>query len=307
MRPRIVQDEGQLGFSWATSTGTPTTLRALVTDDEEPDRLVATHLEAIDDALIIAAERFGDVLGGGRRPTNNEREDLLELHRTLDRLCFDYAAALETTGLSADLRAGKIIGTAALFSILARRPLGLLGPAPFDGELDDPGLGVVGGFGDMQQIDPTAPWKGGRWIVRTEAGQRYPLTLSMMMYDSSGVNKESARTEHLDALRSVLASARSQDADPMAVTCALDWLVYDWLMAHRDGPDSAEIVFPKGYEAAAEVIVSAAAASVAARATFDPGLATITGVSVAWTTVLLTEPSSMPAKPPRPWLPTTSS
>ncbi len=29
---------------------------------------------------------------------------------------------------TADLRAGKIIGTAALFSILAREPLGLLGP-----------------------------------------------------------------------------------------------------------------------------------------------------------------------------------
>ena len=29
---------------------------------------MATHLEALDDALIIAAGRFGDVLGGGRRP-----------------------------------------------------------------------------------------------------------------------------------------------------------------------------------------------------------------------------------------------
>jgi hypothetical protein len=43
-------------------------------------------------------------------------------------------------------------------------------------------------------------------------------------------------------------------------------------MAHRDGPDSAEIVFPKGYEADAVLVVTAAAASVAARATFDPGL-----------------------------------
>ena len=272
MRPRIVQDEGQIGFFWATPRGTPTSLQVLVADDEEPDRLVATHLEAVDDSLIIAAERFGQILGGGRRPDPDEREGLLDLHRTLDRLCFEYAAALESTGLVADLRAGKIIGTAALFSILAREPLGLLGPAPFDGELDDPAIGVIGGFGEMQQVDPDRPWMGGRWVVRTEAGQRFPLTLSMMMFDSSGVNKEAARKEHLEALRSVMTAARSAQADPMAVTCALDWLLYDWLMAHRDGPDSAEIVFPKGHEKDAALVVSAAAASVAARATFDPGL-----------------------------------
>ena len=122
-----MQTDEQIGFYWATPTGAPTSLQALVIDDEEPDRLVATHLEALDDALIIAAGRFGEILGGGRRPADaSERDGLLELHRTLDRLCFEYAAALEVTGLTADLRAGKIIGTAALFSILARQPLGLL-------------------------------------------------------------------------------------------------------------------------------------------------------------------------------------
>ena len=273
MRPRIVQTDGQIGFFWATPAGAPTSLQALVVDDEEPDRLVATHLEALDDALIIAAERFGEVLGGGRRPADaEERDALLELHRTLDRLCFEYAAALEETGLAADLRAGKIIGTAALFSIRARQPLGLLGPAPFEGELDDPGLGVVGGYGEFHQVDPDQPWRGGRWVVRTEAGQRFPLTLSMLMFDSSGANKEGARKEHRDALRAVVQAARLPEADPMALTCALDWLLYDWLMAHRDGPDSAEIVFPKGYDDIAGLVVSAAAASVSARATFDPGL-----------------------------------
>lgn len=273
MRPRIVQADGQIGFYWATPSGAPTTLQALVTEDDEPDRLVATHLEALDDALIIAAERFGEILGGGRGPAGAaEREELLELHRTLDRLCFDYAAALKKTGLTADLRAGKIIGTAALFSIRARQPLGLLGPAPFEGELDEPTLGVVGGYGEFHHVDPDEPWKGGRWVVRTEAGQRFPLTLSMLMFDSSGANKEGARKEHRDALASVVDAARLPEADPMAVTCALDWLLYDWLMAHRDGPDSAEIVFPKGYEGAAALVVAAAAASVAARATFDPGL-----------------------------------
>ena len=273
MRPRIVQSDGQIGFYWATPAGTPTSLQALVVDDDEADRLVATHLEALDDALIIAAEWFGEVLGGGRGPADaDEREGLLELHRTLDRLCFEYAAALEKTGLIADLRAGKIIGTAALFSIRARRPLGLLGPAPFEGELDDPGLGVVGGYGEFHHVDPDKPWKGGRWVVRTDAGQRFPLTLSMLMFDSSGANKEGARKEHREALQAVVSTAGSPQSDPMAVTCALDWLLYDWLMAHRDGPDSAEIVFPRGYDDAAALVVSAAAASVAARATFDPGL-----------------------------------
>lgn len=273
MRPRIVQSDGQIGFYWATPTGTPTSLQALVVDDDEADRLVATHLEALDDALIIAAERFGEILGGGRGPADaTERDALLELHRTLDRLCFDYAAALQKTGLRADLRAGKIIGTAALFSIRARQPLGLLGPAPLDDELDEPTLGVVGGFGEFAHVDPDRPWTGGRWVVRTEAGQRFPLTLSMLMFDSSGTNKEGARKEHRDALAGVVDAARLPEADPMAATCALDWLLYDWLMAHRDGEDSAEIVFPKGYEDAAALVVAAAAASVAARATFDPGL-----------------------------------
>ncbi len=273
MRPRIIQEDGQIGFYWATPTGSPTSLQALVAVDEEPDRLVATHLEALDDALIIAAGRFGDILGGGRAPAgDDDRDGLVDLHRTLDRLCFEYAAALEHTALSADLRAGKIIGTAALFSIRARLPLDLLGPAPFDGELDDPSIGVVGGFGEFHQVDPDKPWKGGRWIVRTEAGQRFPLTLAMLFFDSSGVNKDAARKEHRDALQAVVATAQSPEADPLTVTCAVDWLLYDWLMAHREGPDSAEIVFPKGYESDAALVVSAAAASVAARATFDPGL-----------------------------------
>lgn len=273
MRPRIVQTDEQIGFYWVTPQGEPTTLQSLVVGDEEPDRLVATHLEALDDALISAAGRFGEILGGGRGPAGEaERDDLLELHRALDRACFEYAAALERTGGSADLRAGKIVGTAALFSVRARRPLGLLGPAPLDGELDDPRLGVVGGFGEFHRVDPERPWAGGRWVVRTEAGQRFPLTLSMLMFDSSGVNKEGARKEHREALNAVVSAARLPGADPMTVACALDWLLYDWLMAHRDGPDSAEIVFPKGYEDAAALVVAAAAASVAARATFDPGL-----------------------------------
>jgi hypothetical protein len=278
VRPRIIQADAQIGFFWTTPDGAATSLQALVPGDDEPDRLVATHLEALDDALIIAAARFGEILGGGRRPDGtDERDDLLELHRTLDRCCFEYAAAVDLTDFKPDLRAGKIIGTAVLFSILARQPLGLLGPAPLDGALDEPTIGVVGGFGEMCEVDPAKPWLGGRWVVRTEQGQRFPLTLPMLMFDSSGVNKEAARQEHMDALQRVLDASRRPDAEPAGVACALDWLMYDWLMAHRDGPDSAEIVFPKGHEGSAAILVAAAAASVSARATFDPGLLGICG------------------------------
>jgi hypothetical protein len=273
VRPRIVQRDGQIGFYWATPANRPTSLPNLVIDDEEPDRLVATHLEALDDALIIAAERFGELLGGGKHPDEHEREALLILHRRLDHLCRDFARALEITNIIPDVRAGKIIGTAALFSIRARQPLGLLGPAPLDGELDDPSLGVVSGFGRMCHVDPDNPWKGGRWILETESGQRFPLTLSMLLFDSSGANKDAARREHREAIESCITAATAPEADPLAVACAVDWLLYDWLMAHREDPDSAAIQIPKGHDSDATMIVAATAASVKARARFDPALA----------------------------------
>lgn len=69
-----------------------------------------------------------------------------------------------------------------------------------------------------------------------------------------------------------MTAAKASDADPLAVACALDRLLYDWLMAHRDGPDSAAIEIPQGREPDAALIIDATAASVAARAVFDPGL-----------------------------------
>lgn len=272
MRPRIVQSDGQIGFYWTTPDGVATTLPELVIDDEEPDRLTATHLEALDDALIIAAARFGDLLGGGRHPNHDERDELIELHRSLDLLVRDYALGAELAGIVPDVRAGQIVGTATLFSIRARLPVGLLGPAPFDGELDEPELGVIGGFGQMQMVDPERPWKGGRWVLQAESGHRYPLTLSTMLFDSSGVNKDGARREHREAIEACVAGAGTAEADPFTVACALDWLLYDWLMAHRDDPDSASIQIPKGHESDGAMIVSAACASVRARAQFDPGL-----------------------------------
>ncbi|MCW2899346.1 MAG: hypothetical protein JWO67_1611 [Streptosporangiaceae bacterium] len=87
----------------------------------------------------------------------------------------------------------------------------------------------------------------------------------MLLFDSSGVNKDAALEEHREAIRSVLAAAKTAEADQLAVACALDWLLYDWLMAHRDGPDSAAIEIPKGREGEAVLIVDATAASVIAK------------------------------------------
>ncbi|GAA1509756.1 hypothetical protein [Nocardioides humi] len=268
-RPRIVQDEGQAGFHWATSSGEPIALPDLVAIDEEPERLLPTHLEALDDALIIATGRLSDVLGGGRRPSGDEQRDLRELHRALDRLCHEYAVAAARTGTEPDVRAGQIIGTATLVSVLARQPIGLLGPAPLDGELDDPSIGIVGGFGDLVVADPERPWTGARWVVRTTDGRRLPATLSMLLHDSSGVNKEAAVEEHRAALRSTIAAADLPNADRMAAACALDWMLYDFLNAHRDGPDSGAIdLHGRGDDAA--LVVAASDASVRCRTDFDP-------------------------------------
>ena len=278
MLPRIVATDTAIGFHWASPEGVPMPLSAVIAlPGAEPDRWLPTHLEALDDVLIEVAGRFGEVLGGGRGPAREEWDDLAAAYLAIDRACREYADALLVAGMAADLRAGQILGTASLMGVRLRYVVGMAGAPPFDGELDDPSVGVIGGFGEFHQVDPDRPWKGGRWVVRTEAGQRFPLTLSMLLFDSSGVNKEAARVEHRDALQSVVSAARSSDADPLAVTCAVDWLLYDWLMAHREDPDSAEIVFPKGHEGDAALVVSAAAASVAARATFDPGLVGLIG------------------------------
>ena len=268
-RPRIVQDEGQAGFYWATSAGAPISLPDLVAVDDEPDRLLPTHLEALDDALIIATGRLGEVLGGGRRPGPGEQRALRELHRSLDRLCHEYAAAVAVSAGRIDVRAGQIVGTATLVSVLARQPIGLLGPAPLEGTLDDPTLGVVGGYGDLVVADPERPWTGARWVVRTTDGRRLPATLGMLLHDSSGVNKEAAVEEHRAALRATIAAADLPEADRLAAACALDWMLYDFLNAHRDGPDSGAIDLHNRTEDAA-LVVAASDASVRCRAAFDP-------------------------------------
>ncbi len=280
MIPHIRQADGQIGFYWVTANGRPVTLPELIATDDEPGRLVPTHLSALDDALIDAAGRWGEVLGGGRPVRDEaERAQLTELHRVLDRLSHEYAEGQRRAGLSTELRAGQIIGTAALVAIRARIALRVAGPVPFDGTLDTPRAGVLSGHGQFHYVDPAQPWRGGRWILCATGGRRYPLTLAMLLFSSSGVEKDAAVQEHRDALRTVtgaldtaLTSALDNAADPAVAAGAIEWLLYDWLMAHRESDTSAAIEIRSGRSEDAAMIVAAAAAAATARAATDPAL-----------------------------------
>jgi len=272
MIPHIRQADGQIGFCWVTAAGRPVSLPGLVAIDGEPQRLIPAHLSALDDALIAAAGRWGEVLGDGRPPRDGaERAQLTELHRALDRLNHEYAEAERRAGLSTGLRAGQIIGTSALLAARARMALGTAGPVPFGGRLDEPPTGVLAGHGQFHYADPAEPWRGGRWILCAEDGRRYPLTLCMLLFGSSGVEKDAAVQEHRDVLRAVGAAAGAA-ADPAVSAGAVDWLLYDWLMAHRESESSAAIEIRSGRADDAAMIVTSADAAAAARARTDPAL-----------------------------------
>ncbi|ONH34531.1 hypothetical protein BL254_15930 [Protofrankia sp. BMG5.30] len=151
--------------------------------------------------------------------------------------------------------------------------LGVAGPTPFAGELSDPGVGVLGGHSRFQQIDPAEPWRGGRWVLEAEDGWHYPLTLSMLLFDSSGVLRDPALDEHRAALRALTEAVDAADADPFVSAGALDWLLYDWLMAHRESPTSGAIEVRKLPDA--QMIVSAAAAVATTRSHFEHALLNI--------------------------------
>ena len=269
--PLIEQQDGVLGFSWRLPDGTPATLTEVIALPEaEAHRWLPTHLEALDDVLIEVASRWGEVLGGARRPTTDETSDVIEAYEVVDRLCVEYAAAWHAAGLAADLRAGQIVGTAALMSIRLRESVGRMGPAPFDGELDTPGPGVVGGRAALCPVDERMPWLGGRWLVIADDGRRLPATLSMLLFDSSGVDKDAVLTEHADLLRRTVAAASSLGVEPLETSGAIDWLLFDWVMAHRDSPDSGAVQIKSGKTDDAVMVVDAAAASVAVRARMQP-------------------------------------
>ncbi len=285
MLPRIVATDGVVGFHWAFPDGAPARLAELLElPGAEPERWLPTHLEALDDVLIDVVGRFGEVLGGGRGPRPAEREELTAAYVAIDRATFEYAECTErpaeqAAALPVDLRAGQILGTAALVSIRSRSALGLIGPAPFDGTLDDPGAGVIGGQAGMHRVDPQRPWAGGRWLVVTDDGRRLPATLSMLLFDSSGVDKEASLREHREALTEVTDAVQGPDAEPMTACGAVDWLLFDWVMAHRDAPDSGAVQITSRNTGDVTMIVAAAGASVRVRARFDPALSVLAAIS----------------------------
>ncbi|MEQ6902902.1 hypothetical protein [Nocardioides sp. YIM 152588] len=282
--PRIHATDDALGFHWRTPDDRPAPLADLFDlPGAEPHRWLPTHAEALDDVLVEVAGRFGEVLGGGRGARPGEHEGLASAYRAIDRAVADYAAAQRAAGLPADTRAGQIIGTAALLGIRARWVLGLTGPAPFDGSLDTPGVGMVGGHAGLHWAEDGAPWRGARWLVVTDDGRRLPATLSMLLHDSSGVAKDAALTEHRDALAAVTEAVVDPAGPPMTTfgeapmvaSGAVDWLLFDWVMAHRErteSGDSGAVVIPTGRVRDARLIVAAADASARVRARFDPGL-----------------------------------
>lgn len=270
MIPHIRQDEGQIGFYWVTPAGAPVTLSELMETDREPERLLPTHMSALDDALIDAVGRWGQVLGGGSEPTASQRAELTELCRAIDRLLHEYAVAERKAGAITEIRSGQIAGTASLVGGCARQALGAFGPSPFDGTLDDPRTGVMSGHGQFHYADPAAEWRGGRWLLVGLDGRRYPLSLEMLL-SGSGVEKDAAVKEHREALRAVTAACSDADADPAVAAGAVDYLLFDWLMANRESPSSAAIEIRSGDSGDAVMIVAAADAAAVARAASDPG------------------------------------
>lgn len=273
MLPRLVATDAAVGFSWCGPDGQPLRLVDVVAlPGAEPERWLPTHLEALDDVLIEVAARFGEVLGGARRSLPDEHDDLRAAYRAIDRAGHEYAAAHHATCAPVDLRAGQILGTAALMSIRVREAVALMGPAPFDGTLDRPEQGVVGGRAGLHWVDEATPWRGARWLVATDDGRRLPMTLSMLLFDSSGVDKDAVLAEHRVALARVTQAVAEGPDEPVVASGAVDWLLFDWVMAHRESPDSGAVEIGPGRSDDAAMLVAAVASSAGLRAGFDLGL-----------------------------------
>ncbi|HEY5396998.1 MAG TPA: hypothetical protein VIL16_16555, partial [Trebonia sp.] len=75
-----------------------------------------------------------------------------------------------------------------------------------------------------------------RPTCRRSTTRRYPLTLDTLLR-GSGVEKDGALDEHRAALTTVSALPAADGAgriDPAVLTGAIEWMLYDWLMAHRE-------------------------------------------------------------------------
>lgn len=266
-------DDPFAGFCWYDANDRAVGLQELVGEASSlAADMLRAHLESLDQLLIRAAGRLGPVLGGGRAPGGDERVQLATLYRAIDRLSHEYAAARATIGASVEIRAGQIVGAAHLVGMRARMPLGLVAPAPLDGELDEPAPGMVAGYAEMSEVDEARPWTGARWIVRTEDGRRLPARLEMLLRDSSGVDRSLAQDTHRSALRAAVRAAEQGDADARVASGAVDWLLYDWLYAHRDDPASVAVEIAKGRLDDAAIIVEAAHTSIRCRARQDGSL-----------------------------------
>lgn len=275
--PTIVAEATPVeGVSWRDATDRRLTLaEALSRSSRPPTPVIRQHLEALDQTMIEVATNYGEVLGGGRSPQDaDEREALRTFHLTVDRLIREYVDGLAAAGLAADILAGQVVGTASLLCHRARLPLGLVAPAPLTGHLDEPGVGVVAGYGEFEVVDVAEPWRGGRWIVRCNDGRRLPATLTTLMLDSSGVDQPTTLDTHRSALTTVIDAAATlgDDIDQIAAAAgALDWMLIDWLMAHRYESDTVAIRIDSGRLDDAWMIVDAAATSIRLRTSIDPG------------------------------------
>ena len=94
----------------------------------------------------------------------------------------------------------------------------------------------------------------------------------MLLFDSSGVDKDASLTEHREALGRVAAAVTAPDVEPMTASGAVDWLLFDWVMAHRESADAGAVEIRSGRTADARMIVEAAQASALVRSRFDQGL-----------------------------------
>jgi hypothetical protein len=259
------------GFHWCHAGGQPATLPELVADPAQPIApLLHAHLDAVDQVLISAAGRFGEVLGGGRAPTDDEREQLGRFHPALDRMVDEYCAALTTTATLPDIRGGQIVGTAHLLGYRTRTVLGVAGPVPLDGALDAPAPGMVAGYAEMAEVDPDDPARGARWIVRTQDDRRLPARLDMLLRDSSGVDRKLTQDTHRRALRAAVDGVGGSRVAADEAAGAVDWLLYDWLHANRDDPSSVAVQITKGRVDDAHMIVRAAETSIQLRTARDP-------------------------------------
>ena len=131
---------------------------------------------------------------------------------------------------------------------------------------------MLAGHGQFHWADPGVSWRGGRWLLAGEDGRRYPLTLDTLLR-GSGVEKDGALDEHRAALGLVSGLPAGADApgdvDPGVLAGAIEWLLYDWLMAHRESERSAAIEIRSSRPADAAMIVRAAAALDLARGKTD--------------------------------------